>query len=882
VLSNPKNMNNKYNQSGKFPIKALVIGVVVLILVIGYLILGTQEKDNSLAVWQNYPTNQAPVVAVLGQIIQGAKAAIRIDQENGTVGFGVKDYSGEQLQLFTKMVGGNFSNPIQETNKVKWLAVMPGIDVEVQTFDGKVKEFIYINNREAAHSFTFELDKKGADIELRDEAGMYITAIDKKTGEEIFTLDYPIAIDADNKKIPYHYRFDGENKLILEVHDPKLLENVSYPLVLDPPMTVREYDEILVKIGQNGDEPSNAKDGDITDIKPMGWPWGKMEYRDFVIVRVPKMTQEEREKFKVRFQSISDQERSLAMDQHEPPPQSQTKHLDGSYARGLDYISLINDSRVKIIKRNQDGTEEETTKDGLVETIRNRAKVNPVIDATELNLNEIIKQKEFALMYEKIKKGELQLALNELPQDESVLSSTTRLAKRLEDKQSWLAKVWDKIIRPARAATNTYSIGTNSRDYSTLQAWEDARDAGTDIEKGECYNDSTFTAGVTIDGTTGDADSYMWLTVASGNRHDGTAGTGVKIDPSTASHVINIYDSYTKVEWLEVTGYTTNGTDYWAFVVYNASYADVSKNLVHDDVYYGAGYGIGHYDNGGSDNIYNNFIYFGTQKANSWYGITSYYADTTINVYNNTILQESSDYGGGGISADHAGILAKNNLVLLATADYGFVGDSGSFVTGSDYNASSDTTAPGDNSVDSLVIINTITSASLGSEDLHLKAGASAINAGVDLSATFTTDIDAQTRPTGAGTWDIGADEIVAAGSAPTVSSAVDTPDPTNPGRSVSFIVDWDDADSGETVKIKICKTNALTSQVCDGGYWASSTDFITTDPVTLTYDVVGDDAGQTRDYAIFVCDDGASCSAGTTGTFTVNGTSVVPNVRFR
>jgi hypothetical protein len=45
-----------------------------------------------------------------------------------------------------------------------------------------------------------------------------------------------------------------------------------------------------------------------------------------------------------------------------------------------------------------------------------------------------------------------------------------------------------------------------------------------------------------------------------------------------------------------------------------------------------------------------------------------------------------------------------------------------------------------------------------GSEDFHLQSGSSLIGAGTDLSGTFTTDIDGETR---SGTWDIGADEYV-------------------------------------------------------------------------------------------------------------------------
>lgn len=121
----------------------------------------------------------------------------------------------------------------------------------------------------------------------------------------------------------------------------------------------------------------------------------------------------------------------------------------------------------------------------------------------------------------------------------------------------------------------------------------------------------------------------------------------------------------------------------------------------------------------------------------------------------------------------------------------------------------------------------------------------------------------------------------------PTVTSVTDTPDPTNPKRSVTFTVDWNDDDSGEVIKAKVCKTSgAVSAQNCPGGasdFWASSTGFTTKDPLQLVYDVEVGDAGQTRNYYVFVCDDGAACSALTSvQTFSVNGSSVVPNVIFR
>jgi hypothetical protein len=61
--------------------------------------------------------------------------------------------------------------------------------------------------------------------------------------------------------------------------------------------------------------------------------------------------------------------------------------------------------------------------------------------------------------------------------------------------------------------------------------------------------------------------------------------------------------------------------------------------------------------------------------------------------------------------------------------------------------------------------ITTPTFVDAANDDFHLASGDTTWkNQGTDLSGTFTDDIDGQTRPTGAGTWDIGADEYVSAG----------------------------------------------------------------------------------------------------------------------
>lgn len=66
----------------------------------------------------------------------------------------------------------------------------------------------------------------------------------------------------------------------------------------------------------------------------------------------------------------------------------------------------------------------------------------------------------------------------------------------------------------------TKSIGTSSRDYSTVQAWEDALPANlvtdTNSQVGECYNDSEFDENIIISGETTSALYTITLTTASG------------------------------------------------------------------------------------------------------------------------------------------------------------------------------------------------------------------------------------------------------------------------------------------------------------------------------------------------------------------------------
>jgi hypothetical protein len=120
-------------------------------------------------------------------------------------------------------------------------------------------------------------------------------------------------------------------------------------------------------------------------------------------------------------------------------------------------------------------------------------------------------------------------------------------------------------------AETFYILSRDSATQVTTQANASSTHTNGDLvgenrrEVGVAYNDGTFTAGVSINGSTTDATRYMKLTVAVGQRHDGTAGTGVVVDGiSVSGDIFIIGDEYTVIEWLELRNFD-GGVNYDGF-----------------------------------------------------------------------------------------------------------------------------------------------------------------------------------------------------------------------------------------------------------------------------------------------------------------------------
>ncbi len=242
-----------------------------------------------------------------------------------------------------------------------------------------------------------------------------------------------------------------------------------------------------------------------------------------------------------------------------------------------------------------------------------------------------------------------------------------------------------------------------------------------------------------------DAEHYIRIYTTVEARHDGTSGSGYRL-VTTGSPPIASYVAYFRVEGLEMHGLSDDG-----YLIYARPYASegvgeihLGHNLIHGDGV-DTGGGIHVYDYTGVLKVWNNVIYdvgsIGYLAGIQTSGGMSY-------VYNNTIV----DIIAGFAIRSGAMVIAKNNLTESPNDDF-----YGTFYPGSDFNASSDDSAPGLHSRRD----QTFGFVDRGNDDFHLAAtDASARNYGADLSndahVPITDDVDGDTR---VGGWDIGADE---------------------------------------------------------------------------------------------------------------------------
>lgn len=336
-------------------------------------------------------------------------------------------------------------------------------------------------------------------------------------------------------------------------------------------------------------------------------------------------------------------------------------------------------------------------------------------------------------------------------------------------------------------AVITKEIGSDARDYATFTLHEDALGgaaggAGNDAV-GEAYNDSAFDESVTYNDGTPDS---VKITVPVGERHDGTEGTGARIVATAGGRQIRL-DIPIIIEWLE---FDHNGNISQALGTIRG--VSSTGQIIANTILHGGTRSDGndvraiHFESMAADtpakSVLNNIIYDYTHtgnNANDVRGIDDAIANTNrhVNILNNTIHDVQKTAGTGdafGIGfTDGANRDIRNNIVTDTaggtsgtTEDYE-ISSPANATAG--YNLSSDATAS-DDGVTGNELINKASASQFVSNsapyDLHIKTGADAIDAGVDLVTTpsgVEIDINGRDRDAEGDVWDMGAHELVAA-----------------------------------------------------------------------------------------------------------------------
>jgi len=267
-------------------------------------------------------------------------------------------------------------------------------------------------------------------------------------------------------------------------------------------------------------------------------------------------------------------------------------------------------------------------------------------------------------------------------------------------------------------------------------------------EIGIAYSDGTDFAPVTISGSSTDATHTITLTADHGHRHYGRPTAGATINNATSSPAIRVLDDYVTVEWLRVKGGAWGSSD--AVEVGNLGALNrvtLRSLLLHNT----SGNGIEITGDDTVADVYNNVVY------EAGVGIlvgTALSSGGQVRILNNTVYSCNTGGGASGIrSVTGANLTVRNNIAHSNTGgDFGVGGSVAS------NNLSGDSSAPGPGSVpgQGLGAVNFV---GAGTGDLHIQAPSSADNAGADLSAVFTEDVDGGLRTT---PWDIGADDLPA------------------------------------------------------------------------------------------------------------------------
>lgn len=336
------------------------------------------------------------------------------------------------------------------------------------------------------------------------------------------------------------------------------------------------------------------------------------------------------------------------------------------------------------------------------------------------------------------------------------------------------------------STTTVKKIGTAGagRDFSTIQAWEDAAPAnlttsiaGGEIWQGECYNDSAFSSAtviLTVSGSVVDATGYKRLTAAAGQSFADNANkltnalrfntaNGVSLT-LTADYqaVVRNAENFFQLDRLQLAGryhntldYETTNTSGWLIqncIVENQNTTDFGRLLTASNFAISAG----------TPRVIN--CLFVCRSPNVDRAVSWIYAATGALMENCTVVSTAT--GQSGIWSSHPALTVKNCAAFGFTTAFGSTGYSAS----SDYNATDKASATGGaHDLVNLTYASQFQNTTDATRDFRALSTSGLANAGVrDAANTGDLDIVGQSRSITSPT--IGAWEVVSGGSVVTIN----------------------------------------------------------------------------------------------------------------
>lgn len=314
--------------------------------------------------------------------------------------------------------------------------------------------------------------------------------------------------------------------------------------------------------------------------------------------------------------------------------------------------------------------------------------------------------------------------------------------------------------------TTNATSGAN-RAYATMAEWEAARQASlTEVEEVICEGSTADTSGVTIDGWTTTAANYILIRTTQANRHNGrwdTTKYRVDVNRNYLA-AIEVYEYYVRIQGVQ---FRNTGTGNWGqggVLFMPDETGDVAVDTtffeMRDCVVYGSGNGNGivfyggnatainciSYGNSGSGFVYGLIFWTGTRYVDHRLYNCLSAANGAIgfnkdNPYDAAACVVRNCYAGGNTGDDYGG----NALNAYDAHSNNRSEDGSKSTTTAAYSTSSGAY---------------FTNITAGSENFDIGSSSSFIDAGYDLSGTFTTDILGNAR---GATFDIGPFEYQAA-----------------------------------------------------------------------------------------------------------------------